>query len=363
MSLTDWLNPSAAVIGSLANVGSTMATNAYNLQNSREQRAFEQQQWMMQTAYNHPKAQMERLISAGLNPNLAMGDSGNMSNQPAFTGPSQSIPPQVDPMLLSQLELNQAQAENLRADAKLKNAGVDEVKSRIEVNTAKVAEISASVEYKHQLYIYQKLQNDAAFVTDYFEKFYQDSLYKLQKESGYYNSLSEYHRLQGDSLFFGNVIGYLEKMYEITGIFPRITGDVIKQFDSRFGVVTSDDGYIVKEWKSWKPYIEKLEAALKKPKIENEVDAGIVIMNAALSNLYGAEGRLANSQARYVSLSTILEEAANFLDYNPETGEYSISVGGQVYVIGKDASKALGELLNVDLGKKKTTVTRTPQSK
>lgn len=365
MGYEDWLIPGASVIGALANVGSTMATNAYNLQNSREQRAFERQQWMMQTAYNHPKAQMERLMSAGLNPNLAMGDSGNMSNQPSFTGPSQAVPPQIDPMLLSQIELNNAQAENLRADAEVKRVNVDESKSRIDLNHARIDEIETNVAYVKLLSTYQHMQNDAAFVTDYFEKYYSSFVTKLRSEGSYYSSLNELKGLEADAKFLGNIIGYLEKMYEITGVFPVITNGVIKEFEHRFGEVSFNDGTPVKEWKAWDPYLKKLDAILKKDVISNEVDGALVLLHGALANLYGEESKLTEAQRRYISLNTLLMEVVNFVDYDEKTGQYSISVGGEVYTVGKDALKALGQLLGFDFtsGKRSTTVTRTPSSR
>lgn len=360
MGWKDFLNPSVGVVSSLANVGSTMAANAYNLQNAREQRAFEQQQWMMQTAYNHPKAQMERLISAGLNPNLAMGDSGNMSNQPSFTGPSQAIPPQIDPMLLSQIEVNNAQAENLRADADLKKTNVRESESIIDLNNARVAEIEANVQYKRSLYEYQKLQNDAAKITNYFMDYYNANINKLVHEGLYYAYSSDVQRYESDAKFFGNIIGYLEKMYEVTGVFPKLSGGIISEFETRFGTVTRNDGTYIDEWNAWQPYLNKLNALLEKDSIDNAVDGSLLLLNAALSNLYGEEAKLSSVQRRFLSLNVVLQEASNFVKYDEETETYSITVGGKVYSVGKDVMKAIGEVLGFDFafGKKSTTVSR-----
>lgn len=54
------------------------ATNKANKQIAREAQKHEIDMWNMQNLYNDPKAQMQRLKSAGLNPNMVYG-SGNVS--------------------------------------------------------------------------------------------------------------------------------------------------------------------------------------------------------------------------------------------------------------------------------------------
>lgn len=360
MSWKDFLNPGAGIIGSLANVGSTMAANAYNLRNAREQRAFERQQWMMQTAYNHPKAQMERLISAGLNPNLAMGDSGNMSNQPSFTGPTQAIPPQIDPMLLSQIEVNNAQAENLRADADLKNTEVRETESRVDLNNAKIIEIESSVEYNRVLADYQRMKNDAVKVMDYFRDYFSAEVNKLRTEIILNSMRSDVLEQDEAAKFLANFIAAPEAMYNITGVYPVIKGDGLYEFYDRFGIVFDDDKKLVREWKAWDPYLDKLKAALEKPVFENAVDAALALLHGALSNLYSSEKALVDKQGRFLSLNTVLTEIKNMMKYNPETGEYTVSIGGETYIITKDVAHSLGEIFqfNTSRGKRTTTVTR-----
>lgn len=361
MSWKDWANPAAAVVLGGLNVGSTMATNAYNLRNSREQREFERQQWLMQTAYNHPKAQMERLISAGLNPNLVMGDSGNMSNQPSFTGPPQSIPPQIDPMFLSQIDVNNAQAENLRADANLKNVEARESEGRIDLNNAKIVEIESSVAYNRVLEEYQRMKNDAAKVTDYFVRYFDAEIEKLYSEKTLNMRHTDVLTQEEAAKFLANFVGASETMYNITGIYPDIQQSSLDGFYERFGEVKrADNGKLLDEWRAWKPYLDKLKAALKKPVFENAVDAALALMHGALSNLYSAEEDLVHKQGRFLTLNTVLTEIKNMLKYNPETGEYTVTIAGETYIISKDIAHSLGDIFQftTSRGKRVTTVSR-----
>lgn len=54
------------------------ATNNANRRIAREAQEHEKEMWDMQNQYNDPKAQMQRLKTAGLNPNMVYG-SGNVS--------------------------------------------------------------------------------------------------------------------------------------------------------------------------------------------------------------------------------------------------------------------------------------------
>lgn len=59
-------NIGSGIVGTLGNMALSAFTNKKNIQN-----------WNRQNAYNHPKMQMERLKSAGLNPNLVYGSGTN----------------------------------------------------------------------------------------------------------------------------------------------------------------------------------------------------------------------------------------------------------------------------------------------
>lgn len=81
------------------------------------------EQWNRQNAYNHPKAQMERLKSAGLNPNLVYGTGavGNTSAQgPTYKTPEFKLDTKVDALATlgqyNSVKQTQAQTNNIEAD-------------------------------------------------------------------------------------------------------------------------------------------------------------------------------------------------------------------------------------------------------
>ena len=76
--------------------------------------------WKMQNKYNDPKAQMQRLQSAGLNPNLIYGGStGQASGMAEKIAPSKASPTRVDNPLsnitqFANIEQSKAQTDNLQ---------------------------------------------------------------------------------------------------------------------------------------------------------------------------------------------------------------------------------------------------------
>jgi hypothetical protein len=125
-------------IGSLFTIGAQKraATKAY-----QRQKEF----WNMQNAYNTPKAQMERLKAAGLNPALMYGQ-GNTGNAMQLSGVSKADV--QGPALAqsaaagAQISLTnaarkkmQAEADNLRASASLSN----EMAQQTIANTLKIS--------------------------------------------------------------------------------------------------------------------------------------------------------------------------------------------------------------------------------
>lgn len=83
-----------------------------------------------QNAYNTPKSQMERLAEAGLNPNLVYGSSApsGQSASSELSATAQGISPYSTAdvasraLSIAQMKQTEAAAENLTADARLKNA-------------------------------------------------------------------------------------------------------------------------------------------------------------------------------------------------------------------------------------------------
>ena len=97
----------------------------FNVKMEKDRRAYDKAQWQTLMDYNHPLAQMERLKTAGLNPNLIYGSSpgsavGNLSSSPtgkAVTGqaPSYSIDNAMMPFM--DAKVKQAQTNNLNTSA------------------------------------------------------------------------------------------------------------------------------------------------------------------------------------------------------------------------------------------------------
>lgn len=91
--------------------------------------AVQQHQWSIEdwernNAYNHPAEQIKRLKEAGLNPLMADPTGGLSSLPSASTAVSAQMPSSSLAQMLnvaSDLQLKQAQAENLKADTSLKN--------------------------------------------------------------------------------------------------------------------------------------------------------------------------------------------------------------------------------------------------
>lgn len=179
-------NTGAALIagaGAVANLGAGFATNASNRKLAKQQnkwnleyqrRAFEYnteqqnwsydrnlEQWHRQNTYNSPQAQMERLKSAGLNPNLVYG-SGSGSAGTAATSPQHSparyeapraerstnVTPQIDAYQAVQvgqaLALQKAQREQISAQTDAirqgtKNSQVDELIKAAELTGRKLS--------------------------------------------------------------------------------------------------------------------------------------------------------------------------------------------------------------------------------
>lgn len=87
----------AALIGTGVNLVSGLLgskaqedANATNIQLARENRAWQEQMWNKQNAYNTPAAQIERMRAAGLNPALmySQGNVGNAGDVGSFATPS-----------------------------------------------------------------------------------------------------------------------------------------------------------------------------------------------------------------------------------------------------------------------------------
>lgn len=107
------------LIASLVNAGFGYLNNLQNQELARQQNQWNRQMWMEQNRYNSPANQMSRLAAAGINPNLAYsnGTMQNTSSELPNMVSSRNMPIQFDPLVVSQANLMDAQAEQARAAA------------------------------------------------------------------------------------------------------------------------------------------------------------------------------------------------------------------------------------------------------
>lgn len=130
-----------------------------NRSRRREQsraRSHDINMWDKTNAYNDPKAQMERLRNAGLNPNLVYGGSSGQTAGTANSLPGakaaniNDIQPSNQMMQYIGMKNTEAQTDNLRTQNGVLTA--DQILKTAQANTelSKQTDLSASAEFKKQ---------------------------------------------------------------------------------------------------------------------------------------------------------------------------------------------------------------------
>lgn len=118
----------AAVLSSLIQAGSagvqtggssisSIINRKWNAQQAQKQRDWTLEMWNRENEYNTPSAQVQRLIDAGLNPNLAYGQI-DMSSISAGAGAEASSSAMADWSSVGDLGLRIAQIQNLDAQTR-----------------------------------------------------------------------------------------------------------------------------------------------------------------------------------------------------------------------------------------------------
>lgn len=155
--------------GALADFGSNLVSNIFgvyenrqtrehNLELAQMQNQWNIEQWDRENAYNLPQNQMARLQAAGLSPDLMYsGGPGNLQSaqSPQMTSGAPASPATWNPyqigLMTKQMELLDAQAENQRSEANLKESqtvGQDidnEYKPRILDNQLEVGNVNVEL--------------------------------------------------------------------------------------------------------------------------------------------------------------------------------------------------------------------------
>ena len=106
-------------------LGSDYISNQQRRKLEKDARKWNLEQWHRQNKYNHPIEQMARLAKAGLNPNLIYGSSpgsavGNAGAVAPGKAPDYKMTNPMIPFMNTKVQ--QAQSNNLRADAHYKTA-------------------------------------------------------------------------------------------------------------------------------------------------------------------------------------------------------------------------------------------------
>lgn len=165
------MDPLSASINGVADIASSLITNHGNKKAQKRARAHDIAMWDKTNAYNDPKAQMERLRNAGLNPNMVYGGSSGQTAGQANALPGAKAEnfemnlghPMSDYVNLKNTEAqtNNLQTQNgvLQAERNLKSAqAITEV--------SKNSDLKASAQFRKQmvkksLHDIQKAQYDA----------------------------------------------------------------------------------------------------------------------------------------------------------------------------------------------------------
>lgn len=127
-----WSPQAVAAVQAGSGIIGNLITGRQTRKNYERQNAFNLEMWHAQNAYDHPGAQVDRLLEAGLNPNLVYGN-GSVANTAApapRAADASQITPMFDPSQVignslatyQSLKLQQAQIANIEAQTNNINA-------------------------------------------------------------------------------------------------------------------------------------------------------------------------------------------------------------------------------------------------
>lgn len=163
-----------AIVGAIAAVvGAGLTANSVKKTNEANKALYEQQAsdqfslWQQNNAYNTPAAQVERYKDAGLNPNLAIGNSGNSS-------------------MMSLPSLPRMEAPNWGASMSAINTGIDTFqqaemqRQQISESQARERNFEAQAKLAGSKEAYNVLRNTAFSKGDYFGRYVDIQRQRLQ---------------------------------------------------------------------------------------------------------------------------------------------------------------------------------------
>lgn len=181
----------SAIVPALINMFSSMWANSRNERLVARQNQANIEQWRRENAYNTPAAQMQRLLSAGINPAMAYAN-GDLMNEAAASPQLDSArvtsPIQIDPLTAAQVANLEAQTESIqhqtsREDQKqgltlqTMQAELSKIGSEIFVNNAteklnRMLGKEAGQRYEN---LALQWQRDNETLEDYIRKFHADT--------------------------------------------------------------------------------------------------------------------------------------------------------------------------------------------
>lgn len=112
----------ASAVGAGGGIFGNLLSNRMNRRESQRHRDHELNLWHMTNEYNSPKAQMDRLREAGLNPHLVHGNA-NQADQPHQT-PDDPAPNPMDSIMPALSQISQIRATNMeiaKKEAEIEN--------------------------------------------------------------------------------------------------------------------------------------------------------------------------------------------------------------------------------------------------
>lgn len=115
------------LLAGLGSLGGSIMQNQTNKKLANNAQNFELEMWNKSNEYNSPQAQMARLKSAGLNPNLVYG-SGSVSGNSSSSRPNAHVPEYnnpITPMLGAFLDVIRTQAHTANTQASTANKIAD----------------------------------------------------------------------------------------------------------------------------------------------------------------------------------------------------------------------------------------------